>query len=113
MDEYAKKRINIRMADVRYSALQGVSEVDVGIETGRDECVAEHVGMRPGDLDTGGFGKLMQTAGGRVPVHPGAAAVEQDRPARAAARPRGRWRVHLRAGPPCHQTGLGTSVWSC
>ena len=37
--------------------------------------------MRPGDLDTGGFGEPVQAAGGRVPVHPGAAAVEQDRPA--------------------------------
>jgi hypothetical protein len=53
--------------------------------------------MRPGDLDTGGLGKLMQTAGGRVPVHPGAATVEQDRPARAVAGrpvygPADRWR---------------------
>jgi hypothetical protein len=49
--------------------------------------------MRPGDPDTSGLGKLMQAAGGRVPVHPGAAAVEQDRPARAVAgRPADRWR---------------------
>ena len=39
--------------------------------------------VRPGDLDTGGLGELMQAAGGRVPVHPGAAAVEQDRSAGA------------------------------
>ena len=52
---------------------------------GRDECVAEHVRMGSGDLDAGGFGESPQTAGGRVPVHPGAAAVEQDRPARAVS----------------------------
>ena len=34
----------------------------------------------PGDLDAGGCGEVTQAAGGRVPVHPGAAAVEQDRP---------------------------------
>jgi hypothetical protein len=41
----------------------------------------EHVRVRPGDLDAGGFGEVPQAAGGRVPVHPAAAAVEQDRPA--------------------------------
>jgi hypothetical protein len=55
------------------------------------------MGMRPRDLDTGGLGKLMQLAGGHVPVHPGAAAVEQDRPARAVPNrpvdgPPDRWR---------------------
>jgi hypothetical protein len=39
--------------------------------------------MRPGDLDPSGLGEVVQAAGGRVPVHPGAAAVEQDRSARA------------------------------
>jgi hypothetical protein len=38
-----------------------------------------------GDPDAGGLGELVQAAGGRVPVHPGAAAVEQDRPARAGS----------------------------
>jgi len=35
----------------------------------------------PGDLDAGGFGEVAQASGGRVPVHPGAAGVQQDRPA--------------------------------
>ena len=35
----------------------------------------------PGSLDTGGCGEPAQAAGGRVPVHPGAAPVQQDRPA--------------------------------
>jgi hypothetical protein len=43
--------------------------------------VAEHVRVRPGDLDVGGLGEPAQAAGGRVPVHPCAAAVKQDRPA--------------------------------
>ena len=43
----------------------------------------EHMRVRPGDLDVGGLGELVQAAGGSVPVHPGTAAVEQDRPARA------------------------------
>jgi len=37
--------------------------------------------VSPGDLDAGGLSELAQAAGGCVPVHPGAAAVEQDRPA--------------------------------
>ena len=32
----------------------------------------------PGGLDAGGCGEPAKAAGGRVPVHPGAAAVEQD-----------------------------------
>ena len=39
----------------------------------------------PGDPHAGGFGELPQAAGGSVPVHPHAAAVEQDRPAGASA----------------------------
>ena len=74
-----------------------VPEVDAGIEHGRDKRVAEHVRMSPGDLDAGGFGESPQTAGGRVPVHPPAAAVEQDRSARAVRDrtvdgPADRWR---------------------
>ena len=46
--------------------------------------VTEHVRMCAGDLDAGGFGEVPQAAGGGVPVHPGAAAVEQDRPAHPA-----------------------------
>ena len=53
--------------------------------------------MCPGDLETGGLGELVQAAGGSVPVHPGTAAVEQDRTARAVPDrpvdgPAGRWR---------------------
>jgi hypothetical protein len=47
--------------------------------------VAEHVRVCSGGLDAGGFGEPAQAAGGGVPVHPGAAAVEQDRPVRAVA----------------------------
>ena len=59
--------------------------------------VTEHVRVRPGDLDASGFGEPVQAAGGRVPVHPGAAAVEQDRPAGTQAYgpvdgPADRWR---------------------
>jgi hypothetical protein len=56
-----------------------VTQVSPRVEHGRDICVAEHMRMCPGDLDTGGFGEPVQAAGGRVPVHPGAAGVEQDR----------------------------------
>ncbi len=53
--------------------------------------------MRFGDLDAGGSGEVPQAAGGRVPVHPGAAAVQQDRPAGPGAcgpvdGPADRWR---------------------
>ena len=46
---------------------------------GDDEHVAEHVRVCPGDLDAGGLGESAQAAGGRVPVHLGTPAVEQDR----------------------------------
>jgi hypothetical protein len=58
-----------------------VAQIGAGVEHGRDVGVAEHVRVCPGDLDAGGFGKPVQAAGGRVPVHPGAAGVQQDRPA--------------------------------
>jgi hypothetical protein len=41
--------------------------------------------VRPGDLDAGSFGKPVKTAGGRMPVHPGAADIQQDRPASPGA----------------------------
>lgn len=41
--------------------------------------MSEHVRVCPGELDACGCGELAQAAGGRMPVHPGAAAVEQDR----------------------------------
>ena len=40
----------------------------------------EHVRVCPGDLDTSGFGEVAQAPGGRLPVHPCAAGVQQDRP---------------------------------
>jgi hypothetical protein len=43
--------------------------------------MAEHVRVRPGDRDAGGLSEVPQAAGGGVPVHPGAAGVQQDRPA--------------------------------
>jgi hypothetical protein len=43
--------------------------------------MAEHVRVRPGDPYPSGIGQAPQTAGGGVAVHPGAAAVEQDRAA--------------------------------
>ncbi len=46
--------------------------------------MAEHMRVCPGDLDAGGLGELAQAASSGVPVHPGAAAVEQERPAHAA-----------------------------
>ena len=42
--------------------------------------MAEHMDV-PGELDAGGLGEVPQAAGGRMPVHPGAAGVQQDRPA--------------------------------
>ena len=41
--------------------------------------------MRPGDPDARRLGEPSEAAGGGVAVHPGAAAVEQDRPAYAGA----------------------------
>ena len=83
-----------------------VAQVDASVKYGRDECVAQHVRMCPDDLDAGRLGEAVQAAGGRVPVHPGAAAVDQDRPARPRAdcpvdRPADRWRQR-------HQDDLGT-----
>jgi hypothetical protein len=46
----------------------------------RDEGVPEHVRVRSCHLYPGGFGELAQASRGGVAVHPGAAAVEQDRP---------------------------------
>jgi hypothetical protein len=66
--------------------------LDSGIEALASIVVIwRFTGTRP---DAGGFGEAAQAAGGRVPVHPGAAAVEQDRPIRAGCSP----------GPPA---GLG------
>ena len=62
-----------------------VAQVSASAGTGRDKRVAEHVRVCPGDLDAGGLGEVPQAAGGRVPVQPGAAGVQQDRPAGSGA----------------------------
>ena len=43
--------------------------------------MAQHVRVCPGDLDAGDAAQAPQPAGGGMAVHPGAAAVEQDRAA--------------------------------
>jgi len=53
--------------------------------------------VRPGDPHTVSLSQVPQAAGGGVAVHPGAAAIQQDRPAatgrdRAVDRPPDRWR---------------------
>jgi hypothetical protein len=58
-----------------------ISQVSPSVEHGRNVGVAQHVRMGPGDLDAGGLGEVPQAAGGRMAVHPGAAGVQQDRPA--------------------------------
>jgi hypothetical protein len=67
--------------------------------------MAQHVRVCPGDLDVGSLGKVPQAAGGRVPVHPGTAGVQKDRPAGSGAycpvdRSADRWRQR-------HQHDLG------
>jgi hypothetical protein len=74
-----------------------IAQVHPRIEHRGDERVAEHMRMRPGDRHPCSLGKAAQAAGCRVTVHPGTAAVEQDRPANAAAGrrvdgPPDRWR---------------------
>jgi hypothetical protein len=62
-----------------------IAQVYARVQHGRDERVPEHVRMRPGDRHPGGLGEPPQPPGGGVPVHPRAAAVEQDRPAGPSA----------------------------
>ena len=62
-----------------------VAQVNACVEHGRDKSVAEHMWVSPGYLDAGSLGELIQAAGDWVPVHPGTAAVEQDRSARAVS----------------------------
>ena len=77
-----------------------VAQVNPGVETNWHRCdegMAKHVWMRLGCPYTGRFGEPSQAPGGRVPVHRGAAAVEQDRPVSAGAGclvdgPAGGWR---------------------
>ena len=58
-----------------------VAQISASVETGRDVGVTEHMRICPGDPDGDGFGEPVQAAGGRVPVHPGTAGIQQDRPA--------------------------------
>jgi hypothetical protein len=62
-----------------------ISQVDASVEHGRDGCVAKHVRVCLGHLYAGLIREVPQAAGRCVTVHPRAAAVEQDRPARAAS----------------------------
>jgi hypothetical protein len=59
-------------------------EVYAGIEHRGYEGVAEHVGVDL-RLQADGTSQPPEAPGGRVAVHPGAAAVEQDRPADAVS----------------------------
>jgi hypothetical protein len=57
-----------------------IPQIHARIEHGGDEGVAEHVRVRPRDRHAPSLCQAAQAAGG-VAIHPGAAAVEQDRPA--------------------------------
>jgi hypothetical protein len=61
-----------------------VAQADAGVEHGGDEGVAQHVRVHPGHPDPGDSGEVFESAGGRVPVHPRAVDVAQDRTALAA-----------------------------
>jgi hypothetical protein len=99
-----------------------VPEVQTRVEHGHDEGVAEHVRVRPGDPHASRFGQAPQAAGGGVAVHPGAAAVEQDRAAgtgadRAVDGAPDRWRQRDQddLGPfsahPQHSVAAGARSW--
>jgi len=62
-----------------------VAQIHSSIEHGRHESVAQHMWMRSGDPYASRLGEPAQAPGGRMAVHPGAAGVEQDRPASARA----------------------------
>jgi len=57
-----------------------VAEADARVEHGRHEGVPEHVGVHPGHPNPSRAGEELQPAGRRVPVHPHAIGVAQDRP---------------------------------
>ena len=63
-----------------------VPHVHACVEHGRDERVPEHMGMSPGYVDSRCLGQAPEPPGGCMPVHPRAAAVEQDRPGVTQAR---------------------------
>jgi hypothetical protein len=56
-----------------------VAQVDAGVEHGGDVGVAEHVRVDRRHPHPGCLGQGAKPAGRSVPVHPGAASVEQDR----------------------------------
>jgi len=58
-----------------------VAQVHARVQHRRDEGMTEHVRVRAGDPYTRSVGETPQAPGGGVTVHPGAAIVEQDRPA--------------------------------
>ena len=62
-----------------------VPQIHACIEHGRGERMAKYMRVRPGDPHTSIPGQVPQAARGRVAVHPGAAAVEQDRAVGAGA----------------------------
>jgi hypothetical protein len=64
-----------RGARVGVTAAIWTSRRSTPASKGRDERIAEHMRMRPGDLDAGGLCGSMQAASGCVAVHPFAAAV--------------------------------------
>ena len=77
--------------DLVAEGLPGEDLRDAVLGTGRDEGMAEHVRVRAGDPYARSVGEAPQAPGGGVAVHPGAAAVEEDRPAiPCAGRPVGR-----------------------
>src|SRR5438094_535517 len=73
--------------------LRAVAQVHASMEHGRDESMAEHMRVGAGDSHPSSVSQAAQAAGGGVPVHPRATAVEQDRAgiagamARSMARP--------------------------
>jgi len=85
-----------------------IAKIYPGIQHGRYEGVPEHVWMRPGDPYSSLPCQMPQAPGGRMPVHPDAAAIQQDRPAVPVAHgsvdgPADRWwqrdQDHLAAFP--------------
>jgi hypothetical protein len=62
-----------------------VAQVHARVQHGRDEGMAEHVRVRPGNPHARSVSQAPEPAGGGVAVHPVAAAVEQDWTAGAVA----------------------------
>jgi hypothetical protein len=57
-----------------------IPQVHPGVQHRGHERVPEHMRVGPADPHSRGSGQVAQPAGGGVPVHPGSAHVEQDRP---------------------------------